>query len=399
MLRYNAQASQRVSDSAIPNVSLARRLHEIMLERKLSIRAFCEKNKELFGFSHELLRNIICGNRPLLKQEEKLIVQALNLTMERFRGEDTRFDRELLDQMVSKGTNFRIAVETALKILPVALGASERFDILYSLGRAYLGMKEYEQAHEVWMQAYQHAIFLYDRFQDKERHFLAIKALAVSAHWVHDLAQLGQMLLEAESLYSNDLDKKSQIVHLRALNSFRLGDVVGAQRFYNRALKMYRDLGDTYQIGKVLYDMGLIAIRHKKYKEATELLQEACSYFASLGLIFDRLIATKNLLVALFHRGCIVAAIELAESALSDLDGTEMYELKGKFLLMLTHMTGDVGHAEQALRLPIDDSLIFEIASYLEGMYLRAGEYEKAYQYSKVVDETPHILFMDKEGF
>lgn len=399
-MRYSAQASQRlIGESAIPGVPLARRLHEIMLDRKLSIRAFCEKNKELFGFSHELLRNIICGNRPLLKQEEKLIVQGLNLTMERFRGEDTRFDRELLDQMVSKGMNFRIAVETALKILPVALGASERFDILYSLGRAYLGMKDYEKAHETWTTAYQLAKFLHERFQDKDRHFRAVKALAVTARWMKDHSQLEEKLREAELLFADEIDKKAQIVHLKALSCYTRGDQVGTQRYYGQALELYRELGDTYQIAKVLYDMAVISMKQKKFKEARGMLLESVRCFEVLNLLADRLVAIKDLVITLYHLGEKEEAARYITSSLPEATEGELHELQGKFLLMMTHLTGEVGHAENAMQLPLDDSLRHEIASYLERTYLRAGEIEKAVQYSKISDEIPHILFMDKEGF
>jgi tetratricopeptide (TPR) repeat protein len=387
--------SQIVLSEELSSISLGQRISEIMEEKgaAFSIRAFSQR---LF-MSKDTLARIIQGERTITPSELESIAKGLNVSVERIRRNDTAKKREELLRLLKTKYDPRRALVLARECVAVALGVTERCEAGNSLARAYFALGMYEQAHGVWLGAYELSQEIYQQYGTTDRLYNILSNLMISYTIRKEYSHLAEILQEIEPVFQEQPNKLGAICYSKAMIAEQAGNKDQAKLHLYQSLDHFQVTGDLNDIGRAELNVGYFEFKSKNYETAKKLLEHAIEKLQDdIGIL---LIAIKAYIQILFKLGEHERANQLLDGYFQQ---TEEYpEVRAKFCLLRAIANQDEQSAKEVFMIPNAGQRLHYLAcEFLVNRYMEVGDlksarnyYKKAQSYSDTESDPMH-----KEG-
>ncbi|MCX7571631.1 hypothetical protein OS242_16945 [Tumebacillus sp. DT12] len=361
------------------DIPLGRRIAEIMKE-KGSAYSHQAMGKRI-GVSRETLRLMLHGGREIYDFEVKKICVDLKLSVERIKQQDTWLMLSELQQLLKhEGRDPKRALEIANHLQSVAIGMTERCKTLFYLGQAHKNLHQYEPAHQAWLEAYDLAKAIYDKYGETDLLYSIISNLVTTYTIRKDFTRAAELLAMVEDYFLTTPIKSASLTYSRSKLLESLGEVQTAREVSYDSLKYARSSNNSNVIGRALINAAHFEFKLREYKEARHLLVLALEELQQDPI--SSFIAKKELAKCLIKLGEKAEAEDIILSALSDLEGYELPKLKAKNMLLLSILRNSPENA----RAVADDNKCEKDIRYLSykfliGYYKSSGDSELFMEY------------------
>ena len=140
------------------------------------------------------------------------------------------------------------------------------------------------------------------------------------AHSLGDFEELGKLGEELVTLHeqSGDLSQLARSLNAVGIAKFHLGNAVGAEKLYARALEKYRAAGDRRGVAVALMNLGTLAADLRlDYATARTLFEESLEIFRELGVSINIGTVLANLGEIAAIEGDVERGLQLANESLA----------------------------------------------------------------------------------
>jgi tetratricopeptide (TPR) repeat protein len=330
------------SKTVANNIPLGRRIMEIMKEKGgyYSITAMAKR----LGLSRETYRLMLNGTRDIYIFELEKIARDLKVSSERILQQDVH---ELVDELLTRlrmrdrSDNTLVLAE---KFVRLAIGISERGYALNLLGIAFFERKEFERAHEIWIDAYHLADEVRKSSGDTDLCYQVMRNLMLSYVEKKDFGNAIEMSDQVEKIFDGQPIVLSEMLYTRAKLKESMGDFIGAAQLADKCLENCQASMNKIMIGRALINSAHYQYLLRNYASARERLECADSYLEND--VQTKIIAQKELMKVLIKLGQCEEA-ETRIRRLLDSDEIQPFsDVDGKLRVLLSRANQDIQHAE-----------------------------------------------------
>ncbi|ARU63006.1 hypothetical protein CBW65_20030 [Tumebacillus avium] len=273
--------AEHKTTTEMENMSIARRILEIMDEKGETIRGFASR----LNMSRETLRLILVGERPVSPSEIEEIANGLGITMARLKQTDTYKQHEEVKALFkSKNRTKPVLLRThaiAAELVEVALGATERGFRLHDLGRVQYVQEQYEVAHNTWIQTLEYAKELQEKYNENRLLHLVTTNLMLTSTISKEYSNIESLLVVVEKEFAEDYEKLGMAQYTRMKMQEDRGNVERAKQHAIRSLELFQLTGDPLQIGTALLNVGHYEFLFGNFNECKKLLSSALEHVKS----------------------------------------------------------------------------------------------------------------------
>ncbi|MFD2169943.1 hypothetical protein [Tumebacillus lipolyticus] len=338
-----SQDSTSILEHTIP---IGRRIAEIMKEKG---RAFSQQAvASRMGISRETLRSMLTGDRVILDFELRQIAALLKMTVERIKQDDTRQEERRLHSLLQEAVDHRSALEIAERLAKLAVGITERCISLNNLGSAYFIGLKYDEAHDAWLQAYQYANEIKERYNDSEYLFDVAKNIMISFSVRKEYAHLSSILSELEPLFESKPERSGALCYSYAMIEYQKGNKESAKQKLYQSLEYYRMTGDEKNIGQAEQNIGYIEYATANYEKAKIFFEKALQKLVQYRYWY--LVTVKDYIKTLIMLGEHERATELIMQSMKEVQSLGHLDLEGRMLLLLSRVSNIPEHASDVVK-------------------------------------------------
>lgn len=325
-------------------IDMGRRIAEILDHKGISPYSFSQR----IGMGKDTFYNCLKGKRYLKGSEIEKIASELRLTVERLRQEDIAKERSEMLNLVQKRLNPKRSLELGLELKKIAIGCTEKFDVLNALGKAYFQLGKFEQAQEVWLEAVPFAEKIHEKFQDMYRLYDITTNLIGLYTERKEYTILHDLLFQVESRFGSDRPEMiATIRYSQAMVAFHLGNrKEGKKKMYDY-LTCSEQVGDRQLFGRALHNVAYLEYQLGNYEESRQKFKEAIQVLSDFPHF--QYISYKDYTKTIWKLRKKDYAVEILHSCLASLESMEYPEIRAKFLLLTATFTNDPAKAEQVL--------------------------------------------------
>ncbi|ARU61820.1 hypothetical protein CBW65_12855 [Tumebacillus avium] len=389
-----------ISTSTLARITLARRISELMSEKgdAYSIRAFAEK----IGMNRETFRQMLLGTRRIAPSELDSIAQGLNISLERLKQEDTYQKEQELNTILTGKRRTKVmlirAQAIAKELVEVSRGITERGYSLNNLGRVHYVQEQYEEAHKVWLAAYEYAKRLEEDFADTQLLHIVTANLMLTSTIRREYSNIEEMLNLVEKVFSDDFNKLGMAYYTRMKMYEDRGELKMAKEIAYRSLELFEKTNDEKQIGHALINVAHYEYVLGNYNSSAEVLLSAINTVQPFeGILIIAVKEYVKSLMQLRDYQAVKKVIDEYESL-----AQEYPEYWGRLQIMKTVVCDNSSFAEAVFK---DTSLsvnlrYFACKALMEYYYLK-GDWESAIRYyekSRMIAGTKSE-FLNEEEF
>lgn len=360
------------------------RVNEILKERK-------KKPAYLVGkvdITRDTVYRILNGKRGMATlQEKREIAAALGLTLERIMQEDVADLLDELECLLSRGNDVNRTIILSERWKSIALGKIERLKALTKLGRAYYLGQRYEDAHDVWVEAF--AIASSDGV-DEEALFDATINLIESYFSKGNFEKVLCVLNDIEVKYIHDYEKMGYIYQYRGLCCVKKNELEEAKKKFLESYKWFSQAGIKIMIGRVQHNLANIEYDLENFERSKIWFLESINNLQEDTLLMQSIVE-KDLARTLICLDENDTAISLIENRISILqDYRHVYpSLIGKLLLMKSDICRDVGSALDIFQLnQCSREILCNAADLLTDLFFEQKDYDSAKKYYKIMKDN-----------
>ena len=259
--------------TAVDLIPLGRRVAEIMEEKgaAYTIRSFSQR----IGMSKDKLCRCINGERYIKPSELENIAEGLHLSVERIRQDDIKKEAEELQKLLKNLANLQRALQLAESLTALALGRSEKSIALNNLGRVLFLMRDYDQAHAIWLEAYADAKRLSGLWGESEVLYDVLTNLLISFSARKEYIQLQQILAEIKPILYSSANRAGAISYSVAMIAYKNGQFEEAREKLYESLDCYLKLDDVKSVGMAERNVAFIEYRMRNYETAIKWFESA----------------------------------------------------------------------------------------------------------------------------
>lgn len=380
-------------------VPTARRITEVMESKNVSIRAlgirleFIDEN----AINRESLRQILKGIRPCRPSEIKLIAEGLKVSEERLKQTDTMTLVRDIRNSIERKDDLPRAKKLCEYYVSVALGYSEKCDALHYLARVNADLGDYDSAHTQWLDAYEHAKVVAEKFGVADRLYAVLINLMMSHTHRKEFSNLAEILTKAEEIFQYDYEKMGAIYHSKAMVAEQFKNADKTREYLYQSLTAFQQTGIANHIGRAQVNAGYFEFKNKNYIQAKALFEDAIQNLANDKVILP--IATKELAKTLIKLGELENAASLVEGSYHLVKENQV--LMGKFDLLLALAKNDISYAEKnTMKAGVGKTVRALACRILINHYNKLSDSSALMKYYRIEEkilETSDIL--DKEEF
>ncbi|KEO81644.1 helix-turn-helix domain-containing protein [Tumebacillus flagellatus] len=342
----------------VDTMSDGRRLKEILEERAesdkhaWSVAAFAIRVPSI---SESTLYRIVNEQRPMKPQEKRAIVQALNISIERFDMKDVEKTLLGIQAQVEFNVNLQAALSAAQKIMPLALGFTEKFVLLNNFGAIHYREKNYILAIATWSDALTLAEKIYSLFGECEPLYMAVSNLTLAYAEVNDFYNVAKLLSSIESRFNNLPARFSAAVaYSLAINAKRLGDEETYEAKMYEQYDFYQQVGGERVLAVALHNVAYMLYSIGKLMESVEKFEELYSFLTEHPTVRKSeygFIMLKDYAKALVRAGRKQEGIQLIHRLLNEVEGRLFHKVKGKLMLLDAIYSKNSERAKEVLEL------------------------------------------------
>ncbi|MBL0388319.1 helix-turn-helix transcriptional regulator [Tumebacillus sp. ITR2] len=304
---------ERMATSEIEKVSLTRRISELMQEKgeAYSLRGFSQR----LGINRETLRLFLTGQRRISSTRLEQIAQGLRMSVERLKQTDTvKLEQDLAVILkANKRTKPMMirALAMATELVHVAQGATERGYALLNLGRVHYLQKDFDESHELWLQALEHAKYLHEEYDERDLLNKVTANLMLTYTIRKEYSNVENFLCAVEAVFADDPLQLGMAQYTRMTVCEERGKLERAKEHAYRSYEYLKQTGSQEQIGHALINMAHCEYRLGKYQISAKLLSEAMSALADYENIL--ILAVKEYVKSLMQLRDYSAVTQLVE--------------------------------------------------------------------------------------
>lgn len=374
----------RVSENSL-DIPLGRRIAEIMKEKgsAYSLQAMGKR----IGLSRETLRLMLHGGREIYDFELLKVAVDLKLSVERIKQQDTWLMlSELQELLKHEGRDPKRALEVASHLQSVAIGMTERCKTLFYLGQAHKNLHEYEPAHQAWLEAYDLAKLIHDKYGETDLLYSIISNLVTTYTIRKDFTRATELLAVVEEYFHTTPVKSASLTYSRSKLLESLGELQIAREVSYDSLEYARSSENSNVIGRALINAAHFEFKLRENKKAKHLLDLALEELQEDPI--TSFIAKKELAKCLIKLGEKEEAEEIILSALTDIEDYELPKLKAKNMLLLSILRNSPENArEVADDIKCEKDIRYLSYKFLIGYYKESGDSELFMEYHKRAEE------------
>jgi tetratricopeptide (TPR) repeat protein len=367
----------------VVEIPIGRRIGEIMEEKgaAFSIRGFSQR----IGLSKDMLARMLSGDRHVTPSELEQIAKGLSVSISRLKQEDTRKEREELLFLIRNNTNIMQAVRLAKKLVPLALGVTEKCRAYDQLGSALYMAREYDEAHEAWLEAYSYAEKIHERYTDKDTLFNVLTHLILSYTHRKEYTYLSGILKNIEPILGSDPSRAAVIYYSLAKIVEEIGDYDGAKEKYYQSLRFYKLTNHLTNIGIAKHFTAAFEYRMGNYETAIQMFQDALKDLVNYQ--YGQLLCQKEYVKTLLKVGEEQQAKTIVIEALDRINSNaEQYaELRAQYSILMARITNDPKYAENVLNGNVDHKIKSIAAQFLINYYDENDDSELVMKYYRVI--------------
>ncbi|PWK15976.1 helix-turn-helix domain-containing protein [Tumebacillus permanentifrigoris] len=326
--------------AVVDKIPLGRRIGEIMEEKgdAFSIRAFSTR----IGMNREILRVIIAGERTILPSELERIAEGLGISLERLKQLDTMHMEQELKALMNSKQDLKRALDLANQLVLVARGASEKCISLYSLGKVHYLSQQYDEAHQIWLDALPFAEKIQQKSGENNLYHLVTANLMLSYTVRKEYSNVEVMLKTVESVFLDAPEKIGSVYYTRMRIMQHTGNHTEARKYSYLCLEQFKLTKDDYQIGLALINAADCDYRLGDFETSVELLKAACVRLEDVPHF--QIVAGKDLAKTLLKLGRCTEALQIIETYLPR--AVDYPDYRGKLLILYSIATNDISYAE-----------------------------------------------------
>lgn len=386
--------------STLGKIPIGRRILELMHEKgdAFSIRAFGER----LGENRETFRQTLLGKRPVSLALIERIADGLGVTEERLRQLDTFKKEEELVTLLKANSRTKVmlmrAHTLAIELVEVALGATERGFAYNNLGRAHFLLKQYEDAHRVWKEAFRYGKEIYKEFNDPRLVEIVPANFMMASTRIKDYGGANEMLQLVEEVSAGNYEALGIVSFTRMVMYSDRGEVEKARKYAYQSLEHFEKSGNKKQIGHGHINAARAEYLLGNYLVSAELLKTALDIVQDFDHMLARVVKDYvRSLMKLRDYDTAILIVEKYESVTK-----EFPEFWDKLQIMSTELKGDPSYADTIAK-DLHASLesrtlackcLFEYYAKRGASDMAMSYYELERKYSRDNSE-----FIDREGF
>ncbi|PWK13477.1 tetratricopeptide repeat protein [Tumebacillus permanentifrigoris] len=339
---------QTHSDPAtITKVPIGRYITEILYSRNLTPHYLSQKVD--FG-KKDTVYSCLRDERRLSPNELQQISDILHVPIERLKQTDLEQEAFELRLLVRSKQRSPRAIDLGLKLQKLALGWTEKFDILNDLGSAYYYMDKFPQAHQAWLEALPLAEKIRDTFSETDRLYMVTNNLILTYTQKQDFSALTYLLDKVETAFTFSNPKRAGLLATSsAIIATEMGDYEKAQQKWQEAFEQFERTNDQSLIGKGYHNLAYYEFRVGNFAESHRLFAKALHaltpdpipHLIAIGDYLKTLIKLKETDTAL-HMIAVARSIRELES---------LPDLQAKFHILESVATGNPQLAESVLQI------------------------------------------------
>lgn len=377
-------------DKLIEELPLGRRVADILADKGISP---YELSRRL-SWGKDSVYQSLEGKRYIKPSELALISEKIRVSVSRIKQEDTKDKAIELRFLIKSRKATGRAVEIGKSLLSIAVGWTEKFDVLNDLGSAYFFLNDYEEAHRYWSQALPYAEKIRDKFGEAERLYIITTNLVISYRMKKDYSTVSQLLKRVEQNFADFSPRHAgMLCFSQAIMASNMGDDHYANQKLVESLEHFKATLDDLLIGKGLHNLAYHKFLTKDFDSAKDLYDQAIRTLIKHPV--PRLISMVDCIKVLIIKKETEAALRMVQWALKSADLDTEPELKAKFELLLSVVTNDPGYAERLVLSERTNKRVLLIAcKFLLRYYGERDDAHSVLRYYKIaesIDESASI--------
>ena len=376
-------------------IPLYRRIQEIMKERgKLSQEYVASR----IGIHRDTFRAVLRGERPIYGTELRKLAEVLKVSIDRLNQTDIIKEITILDQRLNRLDNMDQALKIAEKFHSLAVGNTERVDALNYMGRVYYARKEYNKAHEYFLQAYDLALLVFLGYGETDRLHDISKNLMICYAIRKDFTNAQQHIEQLKPHIQDHPAKLGMLYYSLAMIAHGNGDLQETKTYLYESLLYAEQTGDAQRIGNaqhcvayIEYLLGNLTVSKTVFEQAMRTL----SCFTE-----PKLNAAKDYLKVLLKLGQTTEVQRLLREYEDSISQLCNRDLQTKFQLLRMIANNDLSLAQRLLTTEETSQNQKRIACrFIMEHYLRVDDLQsfiRYYQMERSFTET--VPLFDEEG-
>lgn len=302
------------------------------------------------GISRKTLQSVLSGSRPIYGTELRLIADVFHIPLERLTQKDTLKCVQELSRIIDQPTHKNRVLELTEWFSSVSIGRSERCIALTWLGRAQFRFERYEMAHQSWVEGFNYALEIREKYGENDHFQALLQNLMLSFTVRKDYTNAQQMVNRIIPLLDQNAQSLGTLCYTLGLIARKNHDFELARQQMYESLQHFRNAGNLIQIGRSLHNVayieyliGNLVSSQKNFDEAIKVLQKYPE---------DKVYALKDLSKVYLKQNKTGMAFKLIQEALELMVTIENPLLLSKTLLMQSIITKNPQPAEQVLEMP-----------------------------------------------
>lgn len=362
---------------------LGRRIAEIIYDKNGSPRDFA--NRVTFCAKDAFYRSLK-GVRYFKPTELQELSQLLRIPLDRITIKDNYMQHFELRNMVKREAPFLRAINLGHQLLESAIGWTEKFNLHNDLGSAYYFLKNFEEAHAHWLEAYSYAEKIHEKFCEPDLLYKVTCNLLISYTDRSEFQALDLFLNKVQPEFRDSNPKRAGTLALsQGMIARNIKDVRKARMKFQESLEHFRKTKDQYLIGIGLHNLAYDFYLGHDYQNAKLLFEESIHTLTPYEI--SKSVSILDYVKTLIKLKYLREAREWIQPTIETLEHFDEPNLLAKFYIVDSLASHDPLRCEKVFELSNVNTQVQLVAcKLLMSHYSRMDDPENVMRYYKLAE-------------